>query len=81
MLSLGKVIFQSGDHDQALKIFQTLMLHQSKISDNRDKVDMFYYMGQVRLHKGDAKRAKDMFARALRIDANHAPSQQAMADL
>lgn len=78
LLSLGKMHYQAQDWDAALKIFQTLLLHQMNIKDNEAKVDMYYHLGQVRLQLGDARRAKDMFNRALGVDANHEPSRQAL---
>jgi Tfp pilus assembly protein PilF len=35
----------------------------------------------VRWHQGDTRRAKDMFNRALNIDAAHGPSKEAMSQL
>ncbi|QDG54293.1 tetratricopeptide repeat protein [Persicimonas caeni] len=81
LLSLGKLLVRMDDWDSALKIFQTLLLHQMNIKDDEQKVELFYYLGRVRLQKGDARRAKDMFSRALGIDADHEPSKQALAEL
>src|SRR5690554_6024977 len=81
LLSLGKLLVTTEDWDGALKIFQTLLLHQMSIQDSAQKVDLYYYLGRVRLQKGDARRAKDMFNRALGIDAAHAPSKEALDSL
>ncbi len=81
LLSLGKMLYQKQDWDQALKIFQTLLLHQMSIERDEEKVEMYYHLGQVRLHKGDERRAKDMFNRALGIDKEHAPSLEALEQL
>lgn len=81
LLSLGKITFQKEDWDQALKLFQTLLLHQMNIERDDDKVDVYYYLGMVRWHQGDARRAKDMFTRALGIDPNHQPTRDALAQL
>lgn len=81
LLSLGKLLVTTEEWDGALKIFQTLLLHQMSINDSQQKVDLYYYLGRVRLQKGDARRAKDMFNRALGIDSEHAPSQQSLAEL
>ncbi len=81
LLSLGKLLVRTEDWDSALKIFQTLLLHQMSIDDSEQKVDLYYYLGRVRLQKGDARRAKDMFNRALGIDSDHEPSKQALAEL
>lgn len=81
LLSLGKLLVTTEDWDGALKIFQTLLLHQMSIQDSAQKVDLYYYLGRVRLQKGDARRARDMFNRALGIDATHAPSKEALGSL
>ena len=81
LLSLGKLLYMRQDWDSALKILQTLLLHQMSIKDPQDKLDMYYYLGQVRLQTGDARRAKDMFNRALGVDANHQPSRDALEQI
>ena len=81
LLSLGKLLYRREDWDSALKILQTLLLHQMSIKDNQDKIDMYYYLGQVRLQKDDERRAKDMFNRALSIDSDHQPSKKALEQL
>lgn len=81
LLSLGRLVFHLGDFDGALKVFQTLLLHQMNIKDNADKIDVYYYLGHVRNKLGDARRAKDMFNRALSIDPEHTPSREALESL
>ncbi len=81
LLSLGRMLFHKQDWDGALKMFQTLLLHQMNIDRDQDKVDVYYYLGMVRWHQGDPRRAKDMFSRALSIDPKHEPTKQAMSQL
>ncbi|MFU8803745.1 MAG: hypothetical protein ACNA8W_08060, partial [Bradymonadaceae bacterium] len=81
LLSLGKLVFKKEDWEHATKIFQILLLHQMNIKDNDDKVEVYYHFGEIRRRTGDARGAKDMFNRALRIDTHHAPSRQAMSEL
>ena len=81
LLSLGKLLYQRQAWDDALKIFQTLLLHQMNIEKNADKVAIYYHLGMVRWQQGDPRRAKDMFNRALNIDSSHAPSREAMSQL
>ncbi|RAL25246.1 hypothetical protein DL240_03275 [Lujinxingia litoralis] len=78
LLSLGKLSFRSQDMEHALKIFQILLLHQMNIKDNSDKVEVYYHLGAIRQATGDERGARDMFKRALRVDAGHAPSQEAL---
>ncbi|RVU48448.1 tetratricopeptide repeat protein [Lujinxingia sediminis] len=78
LLSLGKLAFHGEDLEHALKIFQILLLHQMNIKDNADKVDVYFHLGAIRQASGDERGARDMYKRALRVDAAHAPSQQAL---
>lgn len=81
LLSLGKLLVRTEEWDDALKIFQTLLLHQMSIDDPSQKVELYYNLGRVRLQKDDARRAKDMFNRALGVDSEHQPSKDALANL
>lgn len=81
LLSLGRIYVARESWEDALKIFQTLLLHQMKIQNKADKRDVYYNLGLVRRAHGDMRRAKDMFNRALGVDRDHAPSQQALDEL
>ncbi len=81
LLSLGKLAYRTGDMDTALKTLQTMQLHQMSIKDDRVKLDMYYYLGMVRMRSDDARRAKDMFNRALAISPDHQPTLEALAQL
>ena len=80
-IELGILLYDAADYEAALKIMQTLLLHQMNIKEKDLKVSIFYYLGMLRLKTDDPKRAKDMFTRALGVDANHAPSKEALASL
>ena len=79
--SLGLLFFKEQDLEEALKIFQTMLLHQMNIKDKSIKISIFYHLGMVHMQKGDDRRAKGMFNRALSLDANHEPSKTALAEL
>jgi len=81
LLSLGKLHYKMEDWERALKIFQTLLLHQMKIKEKDDKLDVYYFLGRVRQVTGDDRRARDMYNRALAIDKNHAPTLKAIEEL
>lgn len=80
LLRLAKMHYRREDWDPALKVYQTILLHQMKL-DKSDRVDVFYHLGQVRVARGEERRAKNMFTRALSQDPNHEPSKQALAAL
>lgn len=81
LLDLGRAYFQRSDWQSSLKVFQTMLLHQSELKNVQERVDVFFHLGMVRKALGDGRRAKDMFQRALALDPKHQPSQQAMAEL
>jgi tetratricopeptide (TPR) repeat protein len=81
LFRLGKLHFRKENWDKALKIFQTMLLHQMNIESNEQRVDIFYHLGVLRQKLGDPRKAKDMFNRALGYDPDHAPSKSALAGL
>ena len=81
LFRLGKLHFRKENWDKALKIFQTMLLHQMNIESNDQRVDIFFHLGVLRQKLGDARKAKDMFNRALGYDPEHAPSKAALAQL
>jgi tetratricopeptide (TPR) repeat protein len=80
LVRLAKMHYRREDWDKALKVYQTTLLHQMKL-DKSDRVDVFYHLGMVRIARGEARQAKNMFTRALSQNPDHAPSKQALADL
>jgi tetratricopeptide (TPR) repeat protein len=81
LFRLGKLHFRKENWDKALKIFQTMLLHQMNIESNEQRVDIFFHLGVLRQKLGDPRKAKDMFNRALGYDPEHAPSKAALAGL
>ena len=80
LVRLGRLHFRRSDWDRALKIFQTVLLHQMKL-DRDGRVEVFFHLGKVRHALGDDRKAKDMFNRALALDPEHQPSREAAAAL
>ena len=75
------LMYEAPDYEASLKIMQTLLLHQMNVKDKEVKTNIFYYLGMLRVKTNDPERAKDMFNRALSVDANHAPTKEALASL
>jgi len=80
LVRLGKLHFRREDWAQALRIFQTVLLHQMKL-DKSGRVDVFYHLGRVRLALGESRKAKDMFNRALSLDPSHADAKEQLRSL
>ena len=76
--SLGRIYAAREQWQPALKVYQTMLLHQSEIKERSERIEVFCNLGQVRLALGDKRRAKDMFRRALSLDPEHGPSRAGM---
>ncbi|MDX9721049.1 MAG: tetratricopeptide repeat protein [Myxococcota bacterium] len=81
LFDLGRLYFEQEDWQEAMKYFQNMLLNQMNIKEKSMKVEVFYYLGMVRVKTDDPRRARDMFTRALSIEPNHAPSKEALGQL
>ena len=81
LMSLGKLLFSLGNLDEALKFFQMMLLHQMSLKDNGDRVAIHFQMGEIYRLKGDRRRARDLYMRALSIDREHEPSKKGLAEV
>lgn len=80
LLRLGGIHFRNESWEQALKIYQTVLLHQARL-DRDGRVGVFHHLGHIRRALGDDRKARDMFNRALGLDPDHEPSRRALGDL
>lgn len=78
LMSLGQLLFAMGNLDESLKFFQMMLLHQMSLKDKSQRVTIHYQMGEIYRLKGDRRRARDLYMRALSIDRNHEPSKEAL---
>lgn len=81
LMSLGKLLFSLGNLDEALKFFQMMLLHQMSLKDKGDRVAIHFQMGEIYRLKGDRRRARDLYMRALSIDREHEPSKKGLAEV
>jgi tetratricopeptide (TPR) repeat protein len=73
--ALGQLLFQRGELDEALKLYQVMLLHQMSLKNKGERVDIHFHMGEIYRLQGDRKRARDLYLRALSIDPTHEPSK------
>jgi tetratricopeptide (TPR) repeat protein len=71
LISLGKLHYEHGDLDQAVKLFRALLLQKFDASAGASKADIYCYVGEISLKQGDARKAKGMFQRGLDEDKSH----------
>lgn len=70
LASLGKLRYEDGELELAMKVFRGLLLQRSE-STLMSKADIYYLMGDIYMQQNDARRALGMFQRGLEGDKNH----------
>ncbi len=71
LVSLGKLHYESEDYAKAAKLFRALLLQKFDPSVGASKADIYWYVGDISLKQGDARKAKGMFQRGLDEDSSH----------
>ena len=79
LIGLGKLYYEQGNLDQAVKLFRALLLQKFDASAGATKADIYCYVGEISLKQGDPKKAKGMFQRALDEDKEHAGAKAGLA--
>jgi tetratricopeptide (TPR) repeat protein len=79
LVALSRVLVARGDWGPAQDALRALLL-QRQVTD-AERVEIFYLNGLARLNAGDDRKAKEMFERALSVDAHHGPSREALGRL
>ena len=81
LLALGRLYYEAGHWEKALKMLQILLLNEGSLPTPSDRVELFYRLGSIRQKMGERARAINMFQRALEIDGKHTPSRKALDEL
>ena len=81
LLGIARTYFNADDHGKALNIYQKILLYDSAIRSDNQRIDVYYHLGLIRKEMGDKVRAEAMFKQALDIDPYHKPSREALQDL
>ena len=77
----GNLLVQSGRHDQALKVFQTILIHHREDLTDLEIVEIYWQIGEVHIALKQHDRAQNHFEKALAIDPGHEPSLRALIQL
>ena len=77
----GNLLVQSGRHDQALKVFQTILIHHREDLTDLEIVELYWQIGEVHIALKQHDRAQNHFEKALAIDPGHEPSLRALIQL
>ncbi|HUM11208.1 MAG TPA: tetratricopeptide repeat protein [Myxococcaceae bacterium] len=77
----ANLLVQSGRHDQALKVFQTILIHHREDLTDLEIVELYWQIGEVHIALKQHDRAQNHFEKALAIDPGHEPSLRSLIQL
>jgi len=79
LISLGKLHYDHKDYDKAVKLFRALLLQRFDKIGGMTKADIYWYVGDISLKQGDARKAKGMFQRGLDENREHEGCKSGLA--
>ncbi|MBX5481947.1 MAG: tetratricopeptide repeat protein [Myxococcaceae bacterium] len=75
---LGNLLVQAKRYEEALKVYQTILIHHRDDLTDLEVVEIYWQLGDVHFALGQLDRAQNHFEKALDIDPHHDPSLRAM---
>ncbi len=78
---LGSLLVRARQFDEALKIYQAILIHHRDELTDLEVVEIYWQLGEIHRALAQLDRAQKSFEKALEIDASHEPSHQALAEL
>ncbi|HEX9289657.1 MAG TPA: tetratricopeptide repeat protein, partial [Anaeromyxobacteraceae bacterium] len=75
---LGNLLVQDKDWEEALKIFQAILIHHRDGLTDLEVVETYWQIGEIQARLGQGDRAAKSFEKALEIDAGHEPSRRSL---
>jgi tetratricopeptide (TPR) repeat protein len=75
---LGHLLVQGGSWDEALRIFQAILIHHRDGLTDLEVVETYWQIGEIQGKLGQGERAAKSYEKALEIDAGHEPSRRAL---
>ena len=78
---LGQALLHKEAWDEALKVFQSILIHHRDSLTESEVVDVQWQLGDICQRQNQPDRAYKQFEKALEIDPDHGPSLRALASL
>jgi tetratricopeptide (TPR) repeat protein len=75
---LGHLLVEDQAWDDALKIFQAILIHHRDGLTDLEVVETYWQIGEILDRLGQKDRAAKSFEKALEIDAGHEPSRRSL---
>ncbi|MBS1151710.1 MAG: agmK, partial [Myxococcaceae bacterium] len=74
---LGHLLVHHKRYDDALKVYQTILIHHREDLTDLEIVEIYWTLGDVHFQQKQFDRAENHFEKALAIDPGHEPSLRA----
>ena len=81
LLDRASLLYRREQWDEAFKLYQTILVHHREAQKDRDIVEIFHRIGQIKLKTGERAKAINMFEKALEIQPGHRPTLEALIDI
>jgi tetratricopeptide (TPR) repeat protein len=78
---LGRLCLARGDLDRAQKTYRALLLQKLGDDAGIHKADVYYYLGEISVKRGDKAKAKAMLERAISEGGQHEKASALLAQL
>ncbi len=78
---LGHLLVGQKQFEEALKIFQAILIHHREELTDLEVVEIYWQIGEIHRGLGQNDRAQKSYEKSLEIDPAHEPSHQALAEL
>ncbi len=72
LLALGRLLVRTEAWDEALKIYQTLLMQAGRLPEKTDKADVLASLARASIELGQKGRARQYVLRLERLDGKHA---------
>jgi tetratricopeptide (TPR) repeat protein len=76
---LGNLLVQGESWEEALRIFQAMLIHHRDGLTDLEVVETYWQIGEIQARLGQQDRAVKSLEKALEIDPNHASSRRSLA--
>ncbi|HSA22367.1 MAG TPA: hypothetical protein P5076_13015 [Myxococcota bacterium] len=73
---LGNALIKTERWEDAYRIYQTILIHHRDSLSDAEVAELYWQLGDVTFHMGEAERALGSFAKALEIEPAHVASLQ-----
>ncbi|NPC73068.1 tetratricopeptide repeat protein [Corallococcus exiguus] len=77
----GNLLVQAKRYEDALKVFQTILIHHREELTDLEVVEVYWQLGDVHAALGQTDRAQNHFEKALTIDPQHEQTLRALVSL